>query len=114
MVECSYQEGLGESAKWPCFTSFEKLRVAPQTFHGRWIAVRGFYVGGFETSSLSGVLADGKLNIPASHQWAGGAHERVFWQARIGNVGCGYGTTKSGRQGAALSRLRISSRISQS
>ncbi len=66
-VECSYEFDLGTSADHPCFTSFENLRLAPQKFHGRWIAVRAYYMSGFETSALMAEVPSAGQNLIAQH-----------------------------------------------
>lgn len=50
--ECSIEPGLGDSKIHPCRTTFERLLLVPQKFHGRWIIVSGIYSGGFESSAL--------------------------------------------------------------
>ena len=89
-VECAYEDGLGQSPQHPCFTSFESLRLAPQKFHGRWIGVRGFYVGGFETSRLSGTLPSGEPILVEMHRpsvWVDGDFPDTWPPKKINVVG---------------------------
>lgn len=50
--ECSVEPDLGDSRDRPCRTTFDRLLLAPEKFHGRWIQLSGLYASRFEESAL--------------------------------------------------------------
>lgn len=50
--ECSVEPDLGHSRGRPCRITFDRLLLAPQKFHGKWIQVSGVYASRFEESAL--------------------------------------------------------------
>lgn len=107
-VECSDEEGLGASADHPCFVSFESLRLSPQKFHGRWIAVRALYISGFETSALLGYMPDAHRNIVEQRVpmvWVD-ADTDNSWPPRKMNFIGQFFNGPSGHMSACFGRLR--------
>lgn len=68
--ECQIEPGLGESKAQPCHTTFFRLMMAPEKFHGRWIAVSGMYANRSEESALHSPDYDSALPPIFQHHLA--------------------------------------------
>ena len=51
-AECAIDDNMGKTRERPCQVDFERLRLWPRQFVGRWVLVTGRFEDGFEMSAL--------------------------------------------------------------